>query len=216
MPGDSIVYVDGFNLYYGALKGSPYKWLDLEAYFKRIRPNDRIRRIQYFTARVKGKSDQAAYLSALSTRPIVHTEFGLFKSKRIQCGVSSCSYTGDRRFPAFEEKGTDVNIALRMLDDAYQQACDQLILVSADSDLVPALKLIRQRFPQIRIVVYLPYRDVVLPDGSVKHNPRGAARELRSVAHRCKQLPLAELGKAQFPDPLPDGKGGFIQKPSSW
>jgi hypothetical protein len=70
------VYVDGFNLYYGCLKGSPYKWLDLDALSRTLLPGDDIHRIRYFTARVSARPDnpacnrrQAVYLRALRTIP---------------------------------------------------------------------------------------------------------------------------------------------------
>ena len=44
------VYIDGFNLYYGAVKGSPYKWLDLGALCHHMLPNDTVQSIEYFTA----------------------------------------------------------------------------------------------------------------------------------------------------------------------
>ena len=69
----TYVYVDGFNLYYGALKNTPYKWLDLRALFARIlRPQNEIERIKYYTARVSARPDdpdaptwQDIYLRAL-------------------------------------------------------------------------------------------------------------------------------------------------------
>ncbi|MEE9278945.1 MAG: hypothetical protein V3V67_02105 [Myxococcota bacterium] len=67
MAKSSIIYIDGFNLYYGALRGTPYKWLDLEAYFTRLRQDDEIQHIRYFTTRVDGdaRQRQQAYLRAL-------------------------------------------------------------------------------------------------------------------------------------------------------
>ncbi len=47
------MYVDGFNLYYGVLKNTAYKWLDLERFFKPLRPQDDIQAINYFTAIVE-------------------------------------------------------------------------------------------------------------------------------------------------------------------
>jgi hypothetical protein len=41
----SIIYVDGFNLYYGAVRGGPHKWLDLQKYFTMLRPGYRLRSI---------------------------------------------------------------------------------------------------------------------------------------------------------------------------
>jgi uncharacterized LabA/DUF88 family protein len=87
---DTYVYIDGFNLYYGALKGSPYRWLDIKALISRLLPsNYQTRRIKYFTARVSGAADpdaprrQAIYLSALRTVPEVEIHYGNFLSKTI-------------------------------------------------------------------------------------------------------------------------------------
>jgi 6-hydroxy-3-succinoylpyridine 3-monooxygenase len=205
MPASSVIYVDGFNLYYGALRGSRDKWLDLAKLFGFIRQDDDIQLIRYFTART-GSPDQETYLRALATLPRLEIDYGLFKMKTIKCRVGSCSFAGLREFPAPEEKGTDVNIALRMLDDAYQGLCERMVLVSGDSDLVPTVKLVKKRFPNIKITVYIPARDKI----------RGAARELRGAADKHATLPLNLLAKAQFANPLPDGKGGSFLKPSSW
>jgi 6-hydroxy-3-succinoylpyridine 3-monooxygenase len=200
----SIIYIDGFNLYYGALRGGFGKWLNLQTLFGLIRQDDDIQHIRYFTART-GSTDQQAYLSALETLPLVSIEYGLFKSKTIKCRVNGCTFTGVREFRANEEKGTDVNIALRMLDDAYQGICDRMVLVSGDSDLVPTIRLVKQRFPGIKITVYVPARDPV----------RGAARELRSAADKHLTLPLNLLARAQFPGSV-SHPNGTILKPSSW
>ena len=93
-----------------------------------------------------------------------------------------------------------------MLDDAYQNLCDHLILFSGDSDLVPAVNMVRHRFPAKKITVYVPFRNPI----------RGAAVELRVAASVHRDLPLALLPKAQFPDAIPDGAGGVINRPADW
>ena len=204
----TIIYIDGFNLYYGAVKGTPYKWLDLARFFRLIRPNDDIQCIRYFTAMVHGptKPNQEVYLQALATTPTVQTILGKFKNKNIKCAVPRCTYSGTKFFKAPEEKRTDVNIAIFMLDDAYQDLCDNLVLVSGDSDLVPAIRMIRHRYPAKETTVYIPARDP----------SRGAAVELRMAANKNRDLPLNILPHAQFPNSLPDGYGGFLHKPASW
>lgn len=83
------VYIDGFNLFYGALKGSPYKWLDLEALCQHLLPKDSINRIRYFTAKVSARPDepqlpvrQETYLRALGTLPSVSVHLGVFYGPR--------------------------------------------------------------------------------------------------------------------------------------
>lgn len=204
----TVIYIDGFNLYYGALKGTPYKWLNLAKFFRLLRPHDSIQTIRYFTAPVTGpgRADQDIYWQALSTTPIVEVILGKFKHKRVLCGLSDCLHPGKRIFEVPEEKRTDVNIAVYMLDDAYQDVCDDIILVSGDSDLVPAVRMIRARFPRKRITVYVPAQNPI----------RGYAVELRSSAHVNRDLPLNLLPKAQFDAKLSNGSGGYILKPSSW
>lgn len=89
----TIVYVDGFNLYYGVLKSSPWKWLDLGALFRAVLPPyHEILKIKYFTARVSATPDdpskpqrQNAYLHALQKyRPEVEVHFGHFLSHKVR------------------------------------------------------------------------------------------------------------------------------------
>jgi len=110
------VYVDGFNLYYGAVKGTPYKWLNLEELCKLLLPNEDIHRIRYFTALVSGRpSDpqapqrQQIYLRALSTLPRVTIHLGRFMAKTKQRPL--VNGTGYVWVHDTEEKGSDVNIA---------------------------------------------------------------------------------------------------------
>ena len=162
-PPRSIVYIDGFNLFFGALKGTRHRWLDLESFFRRLRPDDDIRRIRYFSALVTGtKQDpdkgerQEAYLDALSTTPLVDVHLGRFKTTWIKCRVPDCGFEGERMFPKPKEKRTDVSIALHMLDDALSDRTDRLVVVSGDSDLVPAIDLVKHRRPEKEVIVYVP------------------------------------------------------------
>lgn len=151
---------------------------------------------------------QAALLQALSTLPRVRIVFGKFKEKRIACAHTACP-RGGRATPGLtvpEEKGTDVNIAVNMLDDAHCGRCDLQILVSGDSDLVPAVRIVRARFPAMKTYVYVPART----------QQRGAAVELRNAAHKSNTLPLQPLARAQLPDPVPLANGLAIRKPTEW
>ena len=94
----TIVYIDGFNLYYGAIKGTSHKWLNLQRYFEMLRPADDLRAIKYFTALVGGssRSRQDSYLRALATLPLVEVIPGRFKTKHYKCRHPMCTYAGDR------------------------------------------------------------------------------------------------------------------------
>jgi len=179
----TIFYIDGFNLYYGAIRQKPaLKWLDIARYCKLLRPNDDIKLIRYFSALIAGPTrvNQPFYLRALATTPLVEVTLGKFKMKTVKCGVTACTTTGSKWFLMPEEKRTDVNIAVFMLDDAYRDLCDQFIIFSGDSDLVPAVNMLRLRFPKKKIIVYVPSQNPV----------RGAAvdfvRQLMSIAP-CQQ-----------------------------
>lgn len=204
----SVIYIDGFNLYYGAVRGTPHKWLDLQRYFEMIRPHDDIQAIRYFTALIDGsdRRNQLTYLRALETLPLVEIVLGQFKMRQLTCRVRACTFAGNRRFPGQEEKRTDVNIAVRMLDDAYQDVGDRFVVVSGDSDLVPAVSQVKARSPGREIIVYVPARNRV----------RGAAVELRGAADKHRSLPLEKLPRAQFPARVPDASGGHIAKPADW
>ncbi len=204
----TIVYIDGFNLYYGALKGTSHKWLNLERYFTRLLPHDSVVAIKYFSAPVSGSAGerQSIYLQALDTLPLVTVVLGKFKRKTATCRVAKCVFDGDRRYQTSEEKRTDVNIAVHLVDDAYQEKADKLVIVSGDSDLIPPIHLIRSRFPHKKIVVYVPAR----------RSTRGAAVELRSAAHANRTLPENLLSRSQFSASVSDGVGGVLNKPSGW
>lgn len=206
----TTIYVDGFNLYYGALKGGPNRWLDLQRYFQTVRPNDNIQRIHYFTARVKGKSgiDQETYIDALQTLPLVNIVEGKYMRKDIKCRVSSCALVKSQAmmFKHPEEKRTDVNIALQMLDDVYQSVTDQVVLVSGDSDLVPAIHLVKLRFPQCKVIVYVPNN----------HPNRGRCVELRNAADVARDLPVHPLRHSQLPMLVTSVNGTTYKRPSNW
>ena len=96
MPPRTIVYIDGFNLYYGAVRGSAFKWLNLQRFFQLLRPHDNIVKVHYFTALVDGptRPNQEAYLRALGTLPLVNIVLGKFKKKQVRCSNSACTFAG--------------------------------------------------------------------------------------------------------------------------
>ena len=130
----TFVYVDGFNLYYGALKGTPWKWLDPVALLERVlQPNHRILTVKYFTARVSGTSAdpskpqrQNVYLRAMQHyRPEIKVYFGHFLSHRVRAPLAQPA--GNRRTVEIiktEEKGSDVNLAVHLLNDGWLNAYD--------------------------------------------------------------------------------------------
>jgi len=173
-----------------------------------ILSDDEILRIYYFTARTGNDAwlRQQIYLRALETLSLVRIRYGKFRKRTMRCGVEHCPLPADQReYQGKEEKRTDVGIAVQMINDVVENIADKLVVVSGDSDLVPALEWIKHHFPQKRVVAYIPARN----------QDRGAARELRNAARSAKTLPLGQLEISQLPDQLADADGQF-RKPPEW
>ncbi len=251
------IYVDGFNLYYGAVKATPFKWLDPVALSRLLLPpNYAIEKLRYFTARVSGKIDrkaparQEAYLKALSTLPETELHFGNFLGKTkwrpltnlpvadrpitipqgavtLPAGNLPVSRNGGNTLPVgryrepsrrnrqrnakpqrdaviaesytAEEKGSDVNLAVHLLNDAWEDRFDAAAVISNDTDLVTPIRLVvsERRKP---VFIVCPGRWHVAP-------------KLKEAASRVRHIRLAHLRSAQFPNPLP---GTGISKPATW
>jgi len=123
----TIIYVDGFNLYYSALKRTPYKWLDLKAVFQKIlAPHHDIVKIKYFTARVSGMTDpkqpirQQTYIRALAhCIPEFEAIYGHFLSHPVWAPLANSTSANKKvQIIKTEEKGSDVNLAVHLLHDA--------------------------------------------------------------------------------------------------
>lgn len=171
--------------------------------------------ILYFTARMTGQKEarQMVLWQALATTPLVRIVPGHFKKKRVECTHRTCTFAADRHFDTLEEKHTDVNVAITMLDDAYRNRCDRLVLFSGDSDLVPAVKLVRNRFPEKKVIVYAPTGAVDSHGARVKDR---RADELKHAATEGRDLPDVLLPLCQFPDVVLTAGGHKIIKPGSW
>ena len=252
------VYVDGFNLYYGALKGTPFKWLDPVKLAYRLLPAGySVTKLKYFTARVSGIPDagaparQQAYLSALATLPEVEVIRGNFLSKTIWRPLTNLPLAGRRigtpnpvtmpagthrvsgpptqmlpvgtyRPPAkgtkkrrrrtrprpdavvsevhtMEEKGSDVNLAVHLLNDAWKKSFDAAVVISNDTDLVTPIRMVSAE--QGKPVF------VVCPGG------KRMAAPLAAVATRKRHVGKAMLRAAQFPKDIP---GSAVSKPAAW
>ena len=205
----TFVYVDGFNLYYGALKGTPWKWLDLPALFARVlQSHHDILKVKYYTARVSGTpADQSkpqrqdVYLRALQHyRPEVEAYFGHFLSHPVTAPLAEP--VGRERTATVirtEEKGSDVNLAVHMLNDGWLDAYDCAVVVSNDSDIAEAMRLVRQQHGK-RI-------------GLVTPGNRGTSRQLLAHADFARRIRTGGLRQAQLPDPIP---GTGIRKPARW
>ena len=197
------VFIDGFNLYHALddeVSYHKYKWLDLERFAKCfVYPRDKIADIFYFTSYVTwnpGKlARHQAYVKALQlvgVKPI----FGSFRMKGTTCRVCKKPY----QIP--EEKQTDVNIAVKLLQTAATDEWDTAVIISGDSDLIPAIKAIKDTFPAKRVVI-------VIPIG--RH-----AEELKQVTDFHRKVKQRHLQSCQFDDIITIDEDTVLKRPDNW
>ncbi|WP_265304169.1 NYN domain-containing protein [Verminephrobacter eiseniae] len=155
-----VAYVDGFNLYFG-LKAKGWKkhyWLDLNGLATSLlKPGQTLAGVHYFTSRIRPNGRNVAdvqrqsdYLDALATLPSLTIHYGHYLQKSRRC--HSCGAT----WMDYEEKMTDVNIAMQLLTDAFDNHFDAALLISADSDLTTPVRQMRARFPAKRVILAQP------------------------------------------------------------
>ncbi|MEX1141560.1 MAG: NYN domain-containing protein [Thermoleophilaceae bacterium] len=209
-----IVYVDGFNLYYGCLKGTPYRWLDLGALASRMVPGDEVVGIKYFTALVKdrpGDEDlerrQKTYLRALATVPNLTVHLGHFMTRPVIRAVVNPPKRGPkfREVWQTEEKGSDVNLASHLLIDGFRARYDLAVVISNDSDLKEPIRFVREdlKAPVGVLNPHTEYRSWAL---SPRKLPRGSF---------YKPIRVGALASSQFPDEVQDAKGA-VRRPKRW
>lgn len=204
------VYVDGFNLYYGALKETPYRWLDIRRMCELLLPELAIERIKYFTARVSGRigdpgkpTRQQIYLRALRTLPGLEILLGRFLSHDVMMALA-LPKAGAPKFALVvktEEKGSDVNIASHMIHDAHQKRFDVAVLVTNDSDLLEPVRIVR--------------RELGIPVGILNPHRYTPSKVLMPYATFVKVIRQGVLAASQLPESLRDGTG-VIRKPQGW
>lgn len=206
----TAVYIDGFNLYYW-MKPLPYRWINLkslvlDAISKSGKTHDLVA-IKYFTARVsdtktdKSKSTrQDIYFRALqATIPELSIHFGEFRRQKKEMprvarkgGVGRMIWVWDT-----EEKGSDVNLAVELLNDAWTNVFDVAVVVSNDSDLERAVRIVRRKGRTVGVLV------------------RGDAHvnSLKRVASFYRRLTEDDLKASLLPRKIPDTN---IEIPSNW
>jgi len=201
------IYIDGFNLYYGSIKGTSYKWLNLLTMSQLLFPKDQINKIKYFTARVSARPHdldqpirQQTYFRALQTIPNIEIIEGRFLTKPTMMPLANTNPQQYAQVIKTEEKGSDVNLAVHLLHDAYRGDFEMAVMVTNDSDLLEPMRIVQQ--------------ELHLPVGLV--NPqKHPSFHLKTQATFIKSLRSGVLRTSQFPPTLTDSKGTF-HKPANW
>jgi len=205
----TIVYVDGFNLYYGSVKNTPYKWLNIHRMCELLLPKNQIVGIKYFTAKVFSRKNdpqkhirQQVYLRALETLPNFEIIYGHYSEHPKWMRLAN-PQPGQPKFTQVirtEEKGSDVNLAVHLLFDGYQGKYELAALVTNDSDLLSAIEIV-QNHMELKVGILNPQ----------KH----PSKELQKEALFIKKIRRGVIKASQFPDVLSDAKGSFY-KPKEW
>ena len=201
-----ISYVDGFNLYFG-LKAKGWKryyWLDVAALASALlKQGQALQETHFFTARIRAdgnnrtdKQRQDCYLDALASRPNLHIREGHFLKKNHACRSCGASW------PTYEEKMTDVNIAVQLLADAFDDRFDTALVISADSDLTTPVRLVLERFPHKRVIVAQP--------------PGRNSVELAKVATAAFTVGQTKIRQNQLSQRITTATGVVLERPATW
>ncbi len=203
------IYVDGFNLYYGALRKTPYRWVNLSTLFQLLLPSSTIQEIKYFTALVSARPNdltqplrQQLYLRALATVPNISVHLGHFLVHEVMMPLVVAPGHPQQfvKVVKTEEKGSDVNLATQLLHDAHMNRFDVAVVVSNDSDLLGPIKIVRNELGK-KVGVLNPQK-----------NP---SRAILPHIDFIKQIRAGALQAALFSNQLSDQHGTFT-KPQGW
>lgn len=200
-----IAYVDGFNLYFG-LKNAGFKrlyWLDVTALAGNLlKPGQTLAGTHYFTARIRDndrntadRKRQGDYLEALGLSG-ASIQLGHYLEKQRSCRKCHTAWTD------YEEKMTDVNIAIQLLSDAVDDRFDVALVMSGDSDLTTPIRRVRERFPNKKVIVAFP--------------PKRHSAELKRVANGHLVIGEDKLRASQLPDNITKPDGFVLARPASW
>jgi uncharacterized LabA/DUF88 family protein len=199
-----IIYIDGFNFYFG-LKSKNWKkyyWLDIVAFFSEfIKDYQELVEVNYFSApsiETDKNKRQSLFFSANKLNPKFILQLGYYSSKKMKC------FQCGNSIQKHEEKQTDVNIATQIIGNVIKGKSDISILVSADSDLLPPLKLLREIAPTHKVFVYFP--------------PKRYSSELRNFCDAFLNLENYEtrFKSNVFPMEVEMPNGFKLKRPDTW
>jgi len=196
------IFIDGFNLYHAINKNhlKKYKWLNFYSLFNHfLRGTEIIENIYFFTALAywnQGKVKRhSIYIKALMEYNVKIVK-GAFRKKDKYCAICK------NRTKTHEEKETDVNMAIYLLRGAFLNEYENAMILSADSDLVPVVKEIKNLFPDKEICIIIP--------------PFRKAELLKKCANRTIKLKENHLKQHQLPLSINCKNGDVITKPIEW
>lgn len=209
----AIVYIDGYNLYYGMAKPLNCKWVNLEkAFVDLLSKHMDVVKINFFTSwsiDQGSKRRQVMYVSALRSLPLLTVHLGRHQMKTHDCLAPACPHNYSYQKP--QEKKTDVKIAVEMVADAFEHNCEVQVLVSGDTDLVPAVEMVRTIPNAPRVWHFAPS----LGDDVDKERGKNI-KELRDACHLSRNLPASALLMSQLRCPHVGADGVSYDMPREW
>lgn len=197
-------FIDGFNMYHSLMIHgcANLRWLNYwtlaEAFISPKKEN--LVNVFYFSAYVTYDRDKVErhkkYVRALEMQGC---QAILGKFKRV---TRKCRADCKKEYMTFEEKETDINIAVTLLLQAFENKFDKALLFTADSDLIAGVKGLKKMTPDKHIKVVLPYKRISL---DLEQNCDSSARIKRH-----------HLERNQLPKKIDLGNGKFIECPETW
>jgi len=193
-------FIDGFNLYHSLRNhAADCRWLDLRTLCSKfLKGDEELCKVYYFTAYTHWNIDKMArhrkYVAALVANGVIPI-LGKFKEITRKCHLCHRTYT------THEEKRSDVNIALFLYNCAIRNEFDKAVIVSGDSDMIPAIEMVKAEYPEKKIGVMVPFGHM--------------AREIRSSADFQLKMKLIHLEDSRLPEKI-NTTGGTLESPKNW
>lgn len=210
------IYIDGFSFYYACFSGktklafAALKWVDLQLLANRLFPDDDIVVVHYFSAIAPSPPDDPGqanrhlfYLEALRTLQLVQVHVGKFTKSKREVALAAPSFGIATRQTAYvwQEKQSDVALAVQMLGDAFRGVADTLVVVTNDSDFVPVVRAVRS-LTNVNV-------GIISPDKTI-------SGELSKAADFAHLFDKGLLAVSQLPNPVVTAEGRTIYKPARW
>lgn len=217
------VFIDGYNLYHAIhnLAKPHLKWVNLFQLAKEFARYDlgyQIKRVVFFTAPPIHKSQEvqqryALYIQALQANNVLVIE-GKFKKKILSYNKDNKNFTRI----SFEEKESDVNLALSIIEDAFEKISDKILVITNDSDIAPAIRMARAKNKLLRINVITPpliktkraNYDLMAACGDVNKNKKG------QIFFKTRMISQLHLENNLFPEIVIAKNGEKILRPNEY
>ena len=222
----TVIYIDGYNLYYGRLKNTPFKWLNIHGLFSQLVreqvPEAEVVDCRFYTAmtlaRVASQGEKSAQAQQVYHRALTspHTPAVtlIAGTHQLESRPLMRAIAGERPNKAdrvnvwlLKEKQTDVRLSLDAYAAALAGKVDQVVLVSNDTDLTPLLAALKAECPTV-------CRGVIVPRDEPCGRP--ASKSLADLSNWMRRyIRKEELAKHQFRERVPTVKRPAV-KPSYW